>query len=48
MQRHHPNLAAFLATYLTDEIGAWSDQPPTEAELARILADGLEAYPESR
>lgn len=42
----HPNLAEFLAASLTDEVGAWSEQPPTEAELARILAVGLETYRE--
>ncbi len=43
----HPQLAAFLAAFVTHEVGTWSDQPPTYAELTEILTEGLDVYDES-
>ncbi len=47
LQQDHPQLAAFLAAFVTHEVGVWSDQPPTLADLTEILTEGLDVYAEA-
>ncbi len=48
LENNHPQLAQFLAAFVTHEVGTWSEQPPTFSELTDILTEGLDAYAEAQ